>query len=134
MDAVFGRENFRNEIIWKRTSAHSDAMRWGAVHDTILNYVRSGDFVWNRHRNGHYGKYVAQKYRCADGDGRRYRLSDATALGLASYRRYLDEIPGVPVADFRVLVPPSMIVRSRAMPPVSIYPITGRPCQGFSPF
>ncbi|MDR1041265.1 MAG: site-specific DNA-methyltransferase, partial [Deltaproteobacteria bacterium] len=55
----------------------------GAVHDTILNHVRSGDFVWNRPRTGHDGKYVAQKYRYADGDGRRYRLSDATAAGLS---------------------------------------------------
>src|SRR5688572_24816667 len=38
MDAVFGPLNFRNEIIWKRTSGHSDASRYGAVHDTILFY------------------------------------------------------------------------------------------------
>ena len=29
MDAVFGPENFRNEIVWKRTSGHSDAKRFG---------------------------------------------------------------------------------------------------------
>jgi adenine-specific DNA-methyltransferase len=35
LDEVFGRNNFRNEIIWKRTSAHSDAHTMGSVHDTI---------------------------------------------------------------------------------------------------
>lgn len=28
MDAVFGPERFQNEVIWKRTSAHSAALRW----------------------------------------------------------------------------------------------------------
>jgi len=28
LDAVFGAANFRSEIIWKRTSAHSSAKRW----------------------------------------------------------------------------------------------------------
>lgn len=39
LDVVFGPENFRNEIIWKRTTAHSDARRrFAAVSDTILFY------------------------------------------------------------------------------------------------
>ncbi|MEY3004336.1 MAG: hypothetical protein RLZZ491_1512, partial [Pseudomonadota bacterium] len=32
LDAVFGSGNFRNEVIWKRTSAHSGSKRWGDVH------------------------------------------------------------------------------------------------------
>ena len=36
MDAVFGNANFRNEIIWKRQSAHSDARGYGSVHDTTV--------------------------------------------------------------------------------------------------
>ena len=35
LDAIFGQDNSRNEIIWKRTSAHSDAKVMGAVHDCI---------------------------------------------------------------------------------------------------
>ena len=41
MDAVFGRSNFINEVIWQRTSSRNDAKRWGAVHDTILFYANS---------------------------------------------------------------------------------------------
>src|SRR5581483_1980560 len=33
LDGVFGVENFRNEVVWKRTSAHSSAKRYGPVHD-----------------------------------------------------------------------------------------------------
>src|SRR6266436_1964406 len=36
MDAVFGPANFRNEIIWKRTTAHSSAKKYAPIHDTIL--------------------------------------------------------------------------------------------------
>src|SRR5256714_10661252 len=37
MDAVFGPENFRNEIAWQRTSAHGDATtKFAAVHDALL--------------------------------------------------------------------------------------------------
>ena len=35
MDAVFGRDNFQNEVVWKRTSAHNDPGRFGRIHDTI---------------------------------------------------------------------------------------------------
>lgn len=31
LDAIFGQEHFRNEIIWKRTSAHSSAKRYGPL-------------------------------------------------------------------------------------------------------
>ena len=40
MDAVFGGDKFRNEITWKRTSAHSAAKRWGDVHDILLFYTK----------------------------------------------------------------------------------------------
>lgn len=50
LDAIFEPENFRNEIIWKRTSAHNDAKRCGAVHDTILFYSKSTDYVWHPER------------------------------------------------------------------------------------
>src|ERR1700682_2517095 len=47
MDAVFGPENFRNEIIWQRTGAHGDAKRFGPVHDSILFYAKvSGSITW----------------------------------------------------------------------------------------
>lgn len=38
LDGVFGKENFRNEAIWKRTTAHSSAKKFAPVHDTILSF------------------------------------------------------------------------------------------------
>ena len=40
MDAVFGPVNFKNEIVWKRTSAHNDAKACGSTHDIILAYAK----------------------------------------------------------------------------------------------
>lgn len=36
LDAIFEPVNFRNEIIWKRTSGHSDTGKHGRVHYVIL--------------------------------------------------------------------------------------------------
>ena len=40
MDAIFGRRNFRSEIIWRRTPAHSDSTMYGVNTDTILFYSK----------------------------------------------------------------------------------------------
>lgn len=48
MDAIFGHQNFRNEIVWKRTGAHGGAKRYGPVHDTILYYSKSDIYTWNK--------------------------------------------------------------------------------------
>ena len=45
MDSVFGAAQFRNEIIWKRTSAHNSSRRYGPNHDAILFYNNSVKFT-----------------------------------------------------------------------------------------
>ena len=47
MDAIFGAKNFRNEIIWRRTEAHSDGRRYGKITDTILFFSKSDSYNWN---------------------------------------------------------------------------------------
>ncbi len=47
LDAVFGASCYRSEIIWRRTSSHNSAKRWGPVHDTIFFYTKSDSFCWN---------------------------------------------------------------------------------------
>ncbi len=82
MDAVFRHENFRNEIIWKRTSAHSSAKRYGPVHDVLLFYSKSDKFTWNKQHQPHTPEYLASHYRNQDAQGRRYTRSDLTAAGV----------------------------------------------------
>ena len=49
LDTIFGVEGFRNEIVWKRTSAHDlGAKQWPAVNDVILMYSKTDEWCWNR--------------------------------------------------------------------------------------
>jgi DNA modification methylase len=45
MDAIFGPENLRGEIIWKRTNARSTA-NWPRLHDTLLFYSKGDAFAF----------------------------------------------------------------------------------------
>ncbi len=83
MDEIFGAQNFRSEVIWKRSSAHNDAKGYGAVHDIILWYTKTQDFVWNRAYQEYDDKYILTHYRYVDADGRRYRTDNLTATGLS---------------------------------------------------
>ncbi len=76
MDAIFGRQNFRNELSWKRTSAHSDAKRYGRVSDRLLFYA-GDDHVWNPQYLALSDDYVARDYRHSDSRGR-YRFDNLT--------------------------------------------------------
>jgi DNA modification methylase len=81
LDGVFGGSNFLNEVIWKRTSAHSSAKRYGPVHDTILFYAKSSNYLWNKAFQPYSEKYISEFYTHVDSDGRRWRRSDLTGAG-----------------------------------------------------
>ena len=47
LDSVFGRKNFRNEIVWAYTGP-SNTKRWfPRKHDVILFYTKSDDWTFN---------------------------------------------------------------------------------------
>lgn len=73
LDTIFGAENFRNEIVWQRTSSHNDSKKWGAVHDIILYYSKSKTCTWNPVFTEHDPEYIKSFYRHKDGHGT-YRL------------------------------------------------------------
>ncbi|MBU8539089.1 restriction endonuclease [Roseomonas tokyonensis] len=81
LDGIFGPHNFRNEIVWKRTSAHSSTKRWGPVHDTIFFYSRGENFIWNPQYVPYERSYIEGFYTHVDPDGRRWRRSDLTGAG-----------------------------------------------------
>jgi adenine-specific DNA-methyltransferase len=85
LDEVFGRERFSNELIWKRTSAHTGegtVKRFGAVHESILLYSKTDNPIFNPQYVEYDKEYVEKFYRFQDPNGRRYRLSDLTAAGI----------------------------------------------------
>ncbi len=78
LDVIFGRDSCRNEITWKRQSAHSDAKkRFSNVADIILYYSKSDAAVFKPVYAKHDADYIRKFYRHDDHDGRGlYRLGD----------------------------------------------------------
>ncbi len=84
LDAVFGPTHFLNEVVWKRTYAHSGAKRFGPVHDIILSYAKTASFTWNHQKQKYSEEYKDSFFRFTDSDGRRYRSTILTGSGLRS--------------------------------------------------
>jgi DNA modification methylase len=78
LDEIFGPDA-GTEIIWKRTTAHSDSRAYGTVHDKILFYTRTDRHIWNEQYVPHDPRYIEGKYTGRDPDGRRYMLDNITS-------------------------------------------------------
>ncbi len=144
LDQIFGENQFVNEIIWKRSSAHSDTKQgrkaFGVITDSIFFY-RNGDLAtWNAQFTSYDEEYLKRDYRRVDKTGRRYRIDNIQGPGGAAkgnpfyevmgvkrywryskermdelikegrviqtkpgavpqYKRYLDEMPGIPLQN-----------------------------------
>lgn len=144
LDEVIGPDNFKNELTWKRSHAHSDTTQgsrhYGRITDTILFYTKGQASTWNQQYAPYDEQYVDRDYRRVDPDGRRYRIDNLQGPGGAAagnpsyevmgvtrywryskermeqliregrviqtkpgavpqYKRYLDEMPGVPIQN-----------------------------------
>jgi site-specific DNA-methyltransferase (adenine-specific) len=83
MDAVFGPENFRNDIVWKRKAGRGEtnaaAVRFGVTADNLLFYAKSKKMPFHRQYRENNPEYIAAKFTHQDGDGRRYRRDNLTS-------------------------------------------------------
>ena len=82
LDEIFGEHNFRNEIVWKRTSAHSDSKKFGNNIDILFYYTKSSNYIWNQEYEPYSKKYL-QRFKNVDPDGRRWQDGPITAKGLS---------------------------------------------------
>jgi adenine-specific DNA-methyltransferase len=82
MDEVFGKENFRNDIIWKSASGHSDAGLMGISHNNIMLYSKADKPHWEQQYQPYDQDYLDSHYQKEDPDGRRFEDQDLTAAGL----------------------------------------------------
>jgi site-specific DNA-methyltransferase (adenine-specific)/adenine-specific DNA-methyltransferase len=80
-DEIFGENNFKNEIVWKRTSAHNDAGKFGVNCDYIIYYTKGSSYVWNQLFSVYSEKHL-NRFRHQDEDGRKWTDSPLTAKGL----------------------------------------------------
>lgn len=100
MDSIFGFQNFRSEVVWKRSSAHSDTKQGrrqhGRIHDVILYYTKSDNWTWNPVYSSYDREYVDRFYRHVEAEtGRRYQLDNITGPGGASKGNPAYEVMGV---------------------------------------
>jgi site-specific DNA-methyltransferase (adenine-specific) len=79
LDTVFGITNYKGEITWKRTTAHNDPKRPGRIHDILLFYTKSNEYVWNKVFTPYSDGYIESHYSSIDAQGRRYTLDNLTA-------------------------------------------------------
>ena len=110
MDSIFGPGNFRNEIVWKRTSTHNAQNRFGRIHDILLYYVKGEGATWNTQYEAHEESYIKNFYRHQDARGR-YRVGDLTGPGTTEGES------GEPWQDFN----PTNIGRHWAVPHTGAY-------------
>ena len=81
MDGVFGPENFRNEIIWRRTGSHNKlSLQYGPIHDVILFYSGGVDFTFSPGRTPYTRQYIKKQFRKSDRKGQ-YRPNELTGSG-----------------------------------------------------
>ncbi len=84
LDAIFGIQRFGGEIIWKRTTAHSDSKQGrklpGRIHDVLLMYTKSELWTWNPLHLPYDDSYIESHYRFVEPEtGRRFRKDNLTA-------------------------------------------------------
>lgn len=80
LDTVFGKESFRNEIIWRRADPKGHAFtRFPSTHDVLLFYAKSQNATWHTQVGEYSETYLKSHYsRVEEETGRRYTLSDIT--------------------------------------------------------
>lgn len=82
LDEIFGEDHFRNEIIWKRSTAHNDSTGYANLHDCIFYYSISDDLYFKTPMVPYSQEYVERYYNKIDENGRRYLDRDLSAKGL----------------------------------------------------
>ena len=82
IDEIFGEENFRNEIVWKRSTAHNDSTGFANLHDNIFYYSKSSNLYFETPMVPYSEEYISNYYNKQDEDGRKYLDRDLSAKGL----------------------------------------------------
>ena len=82
LDGIFGPENFRNEIVWRRTNSHNSTTRQlGPIHDLIFLFSKSDSHRIREVHTPHLKAYIAKEFRYFDDRGR-YRVNEIMGPGV----------------------------------------------------
>ena len=85
LDAIFGHQNFRSDITWRRINPTGrGSKRYANNSDNLLYYAKGDKFTWNPPFKAHSSAHLDSKYRYADKEtSRRYSLGDLKGKGLS---------------------------------------------------
>jgi adenine-specific DNA-methyltransferase len=99
LDEVHGKDNFVNEIVWKRSDAKGDATQgsqhFSRIHDVILFYQKSPSRHWETQFLPLSDSYVADFYKHKDAEGRTYKLENMLGPGGVAKGNPVYEVMGV---------------------------------------
>lgn len=93
LDEIFGKENFRNEIVWRRrsgvTQTTGNAGMYGSITDSILFFRKHEGHIYNPQFSNNLTKSEKEQiFNKIDIDGRRYRINNMTSPSLRENLRY----------------------------------------------
>ena len=71
-DEVFGADQFRNQVVWRRANAHNDPKRFGRIADVLMYYGKSDQVVWNEQYTEYREEYFKSHFK-QDESGRYFR-------------------------------------------------------------
>lgn len=98
-DELLGKDNFINEICWKRSDAKGDvgqgSKHYSRLHDVILLYRKNERYIWNPIYTPLSQKYIKDFYKYVDQHGRHYKLENMLGPGGAAKGNPVYEVMGV---------------------------------------
>ena len=99
LEEIFGRENFVNEIVWKRSDAKGDATQgskhYSRIQDTILFCRKTEAATWKPLYVPLSEEYVEGFYKYKDPDGRRWKMENMLGPGGTAKGNPMYEVMGV---------------------------------------
>lgn len=118
LDEVFGYENFKNEVIWQRTtntgSSKGIANKLSTDSDSILYYTRSAEATFNKIYKPYAQEYLARfkfednkgkyrwQYMATYSEAKLRELQDKDMVRFSTgskpeYKQYLKDLKGIPL-------------------------------------
>ncbi len=89
LDSIFAPANFRSEIIWKRTTAHSNVYSaYGAITDTIFFNTKGPSWKWNQLYRFQTANDIEEAFPNCDLNGRRWRSENLRNPGVRPNLHY----------------------------------------------
>lgn len=92
MDEVFGKDCFRNELIWRRSYSHNDGNKFGAIHDTLFFYSKTDNYYFKPVFVPRTEEETAEEYpNICEVTGKRYKSVSMNAAGQGEPRYFGDK-------------------------------------------